>query len=37
MAKAEKVLVYRHAAVTRLTHWINAVCLGFLLLSDFAL
>jgi thiosulfate reductase cytochrome b subunit len=27
------VLVPRHALVTRLTHWINAVCLGFLLLS----
>jgi thiosulfate reductase cytochrome b subunit len=27
------VLVPRHAILTRLTHWINAVCLGFLLLS----
>jgi thiosulfate reductase cytochrome b subunit len=27
------VLVYRHAIITRLTHWLNAVCLGFLLLS----
>jgi thiosulfate reductase cytochrome b subunit len=27
------VLVPRHAAAVRLTHWINAVCLGFLLLS----
>jgi thiosulfate reductase cytochrome b subunit len=27
------VLVPRHALATRLTHWINAVCLGFLLLS----
>lgn len=27
------VLVHRHAILTRLTHWINAVCLGFLLLS----
>lgn len=27
------VLVHRHAIITRLTHWINAVCLGFLLLS----
>lgn len=27
------VLVPRHALVTRLTHWINAACLGVLLLS----
>jgi thiosulfate reductase cytochrome b subunit len=27
------VLVRRHAVMTRLTHWMNAVCLGFLLLS----
>jgi thiosulfate reductase cytochrome b subunit len=25
--------IYRHAAVVRITHWINAVCLAFLLLS----
>jgi thiosulfate reductase cytochrome b subunit len=33
--KPEKrtVLVPRHAVITRLTHWINAICLGFLLLS----
>jgi thiosulfate reductase cytochrome b subunit len=33
--KLEKktVLVPRHALITRVTHWINAVCLGFLLLS----
>jgi thiosulfate reductase cytochrome b subunit len=33
--KLEKktVLVPRHAVITRLTHWINAICLGFLLLS----
>lgn len=33
--KIEKrtVLVPRHAVITRVTHWINAVCLGFLLLS----
>ena len=33
--KAEKniVLVRRHSLVTRLTHWINAACLGVLLLS----
>lgn len=33
MAKPEKVLVYRHAAVTRLTHWINLVALTLLLMS----
>lgn len=27
------VLVPRHSLLTRLTHWINVVCLGFLLLS----
>lgn len=27
------VLVPRHSLITRLTHWINAVCLGVLLLS----
>jgi thiosulfate reductase cytochrome b subunit len=33
MAKPGKVLVYRHAAVTRLTHWINVVALTLLLMS----
>ena len=33
MAKAKKVLVYRHAAVTRLTHWINVLALTLLLMS----
>lgn len=33
MAKPEKVLVYRHAALTRLTHWINVVALTLLLMS----
>jgi thiosulfate reductase cytochrome b subunit len=33
MAGAEKVLVYRHAAVTRVTHWINVVALTLLLMS----
>ncbi|MDO8380015.1 cytochrome b/b6 domain-containing protein [Phenylobacterium sp.] len=28
-----KVLVYRHAAVTRITHWINVVALTLLLMS----
>lgn len=29
----KRVLVPRHALITRITHWINAICLGFLLLS----
>jgi thiosulfate reductase cytochrome b subunit len=33
MAKPGKVLVYRHAGVTRLTHWINVVALTLLLMS----
>src|SRR5579859_1718549 len=33
MAKPKKVLVYRHAAVTRATHWINVLALTFLLMS----
>ena len=33
MANAEKVLVYRHAGVTRVTHWINVVALTLLLMS----
>ena len=33
MAKPEKVLVYRHKAVTRLTHWINVLALTLLLMS----
>ena len=33
MAKSEKLLVYRHAAVTRVTHWINALVLILLLMS----
>ena len=33
MAKPNKVLVYRHSAVTRLTHWVNVVAIGLLLLS----
>ncbi|HVJ42037.1 MAG TPA: cytochrome b/b6 domain-containing protein [Dongiaceae bacterium] len=27
------VLIQRHSVVTRLTHWLNMLCLGFLLLS----
>jgi len=33
MAKARKVLVYRHAAATRLTHWINVLAVSLLLMS----
>jgi thiosulfate reductase cytochrome b subunit len=33
MAKAKTVLVYRHAAVTRATHWINVLALTLLLMS----
>src|SRR5258708_4857510 len=33
MAKTKKVLVYRHAAVTRATHWINVLALTLLLMS----
>jgi thiosulfate reductase cytochrome b subunit len=32
-AKPERVLVYRHAAATRITHWINVLALTFLLMS----
>jgi thiosulfate reductase cytochrome b subunit len=33
MAKPAKVLVYRHAVVTRLTHWINVLAVSLLLMS----
>jgi thiosulfate reductase cytochrome b subunit len=33
MAQPKKVLVYRHAALTRLTHWINVLALTLLLMS----
>jgi thiosulfate reductase cytochrome b subunit len=33
MANPKTVLVYRHAAVTRLTHWINVLALTLLLMS----
>jgi thiosulfate reductase cytochrome b subunit len=33
MAKAERVLVYRHKGVTRLTHWINVLAVSLLLMS----
>lgn len=28
-----KILIRRHSVLTRLTHWLNALCLGFLLVS----
>jgi thiosulfate reductase cytochrome b subunit len=33
MANPQKILVYRHAAVTRITHWINVLALTLLLMS----
>jgi thiosulfate reductase cytochrome b subunit len=33
VSSVRTVLTYRHGVVTRLTHWLNAVCLGVLLLS----
>jgi thiosulfate reductase cytochrome b subunit len=33
MAKPKTMLVYRHAAVTRLTHWVNVLALTLLLMS----
>jgi thiosulfate reductase cytochrome b subunit len=33
MARPEQVLVYRHARVTRITHWINVLALTLLLMS----
>lgn len=33
MAKPKKVMVYRHAVLTRLTHWINVLALTLLLMS----
>lgn len=27
------ILIHRHSVVTRLTHWLNVLCLSFLLLS----
>ena len=32
-AKPQKVLVYRHTAATRITHWINVLALSLLLMS----
>ena len=32
-ARPEKRLVYRHAGVTRATHWINVLALSLLLMS----
>lgn len=33
MPRERTVLVRRHSVATRLTHWLNVLCLGFLLLS----
>ncbi len=33
MNRSRKILVYRHAAITRLTHWINVLALTLLLMS----
>lgn len=32
-APAARELVYRHRLVTRITHWINALCFTLLLMS----
>jgi thiosulfate reductase cytochrome b subunit len=32
-AKPGKILIYRHSLAVRLTHWVNVLCLSFLLLS----
>ena len=31
--RKKTVLTFRHAAITRVTHWANALCLAFLLMS----
>jgi thiosulfate reductase cytochrome b subunit len=33
VAGPSRVLIARHSAATRITHWLNALCLAFLLLS----
>ena len=33
IAKAPREVIYRHRVATRLTHWINVLCLSVLLLS----
>ena len=33
VARPSRVLIARHSAVTRITHWLNALCLAFLLLE----
>ncbi|SFJ36789.1 Thiosulfate reductase cytochrome b subunit [Phyllobacterium sp. CL33Tsu] len=32
-AKSRKVLFYRHSVLVRITHWLNVLCLSFLLMS----
>ena len=34
-APAAPVVIYRHAVITRLTHWINVICITVLLMSGF--
>lgn len=31
--KNERQIIYRHSLIVRLTHWINVLCLFFLLMS----
>jgi thiosulfate reductase cytochrome b subunit len=31
--RPDKVIIYRHSGIVRITHWINVLCLTFLLLS----
>ncbi|UXN64829.1 cytochrome b/b6 domain-containing protein [Phyllobacterium sp. A18/5-2] len=33
MSKPKKVLFYRHSVAVRITHWLNVLCLSFLLMS----
>ena len=32
-AKPQRRVIYRHSALVRATHWINAICFFFLLMS----
>jgi thiosulfate reductase cytochrome b subunit len=33
LSSSADVLIYRHSALVRVTHWVNVLCLSFLLLS----
>ena len=35
MPKPAHEIIHRHALVTRVTHWINVICLTALLMSGF--